>query len=192
MTFDFVFQNLFSILTLLHQNKEREKITWHSMTSYDITNVDAGHYCATFYGEGRVWKVCTLKEASGTDQSLLELRISTQTSPTPQLFRMPRLWKAVENLTDGLWPAQVDRISRTCRKQESIVRNFRIYFCASETAKFGGWLKIFTVNYPTKVKCCRSSSTGHAIAQGQKGAPNILWIYCMTIVVITMARDKYD
>jgi len=52
------------------------------MTSYDITNVDAGHYCATFYGEGRVWKVCTLKEASGTDQSLLELRISTQTSPT--------------------------------------------------------------------------------------------------------------
>ena len=113
--------------------------------------------------------------------------------PNPtQLFRMPRLWKAVENLTDGLWPAQVDRISRTCRKQESIVRNFRIYFCASETAKFGGWLKIFTVNYPTKVKCCRSSSTGHAIAQGQKGAPNILWIYCMTIVVITMARDKYD
>ena len=64
------------------------------MTSYDITNVDAGHYCATFYGEGRVWKLCTLKEASGTDQSLLELRISTQTSPTIQNAKaLKSCWK---------------------------------------------------------------------------------------------------
>jgi len=152
----FSLQNLFTILTLSHQIR-KDEIKWHSLTSYDITNVDAGHYCATFYGERRVWR-CTLKEASGTDQRL-ELRISTN-FPTHQLFRMPKHWKTVENLTDGVWQAQVDRISRTCCKQESIVRNFRIYFCASETAKFGGWLKmsIFTVNYRTKVNSSRSFS----------------------------------
>ena len=89
----------------------------------------------------------------GSDQRI-ELRISTETPldipplPLPTIFkRSETSWHTGRSLAK-FWV--VGRISRTCCKGVDCA-GFESLLCASKTAKFGGWLKMYIVHHHRQV-----------------------------------------
>jgi len=97
----------------------------------------------------------------GSDQRI-ELRISTETPldippPPPNYIQKVRNKLAHGSVFGQIWV--VGKISRSCCKGVDCA-GFENLLCASKTAKFGGWLKMYIIigKYPNKVECDSSLS----------------------------------